>query len=326
MEIKNAILHIIKNDGNPSVYSETELDTDSEICEAFISKHVKKLMNNPATREATFKAESAVYTAIQSYIQRESNFKDMALSLATRFSEFLNRYVDIPPADLLIVRFDIKQDQYLALFKLNYNECFTHEANGAANNLVKCSAVLPFSGGKVEEACLIPFNPMLIKLIEKAHPADGEMVNYFSELFLECEAALSRKETAQIINEVTEEFLSEYFNSDIKTSALLKTAMTEEADEAGGIVSMDNVAARAFEDESIKREYIHTLREAGIVEDMPLGAKFVKQQFGTQRLKAENGIEVKFPAELAVDDDHMEIVRHTDGSLTLTLKHLRVQV
>lgn len=326
MEIKNAILHIIKNDGNPSVYSETELDIDSEICEAFISKHVKKLMNNPATREATFQAESAIYSAIQSYIQRESNFKDIALGFATRFTEILNRYVDIPPADLLIVRFDVKHDQFLAIFKLNYNECFTHEASGVANNLIKCSTVLPFGAGKVEEACLIPFDPMLIKLIEKAHPMDGEMANYFSELFLECETALSRKETAQIINEVTEEFVSEHFNSDIKTSALLKTAMTEEAEEAEGIVSMDNVAARAFEDEDVKREYVHSLREAGIIEDMPLGAKFVKQQFGTQRLKAENGIEVKFPAELAVDEEHVEIERHSDGSVTVTLKRLRVQV
>jgi len=326
MEIKNAILHIIKNDGNPSLYSETELDIDSETCEAFISKHIKRLMNNPSTREATFSADSPVYKGLQSYTQRQTSFKDFSINLAERFSEILNKYVDIPPSDLLIVRFDVKHDNYLALIKLNYNECYSHETGGAGNNLVKCHTVLPFGSGKVEEACLIPFNPMLVKLIEKAHPVNGEMVNYFSELFLECETALSRKETAQIISEVSDEFVQEYCKSDIKTKALVKTAMTEEAEEADGVVSMDNVAARAFDkNEDLKREFVHSLREAGIVEDIPLGAKFVKQQFGTQKLKAENGIEIKFPAELAVDDGQMEIEQHSDGSVTVILKRLRVQ-
>lgn len=325
MEIKNAILHIIKNDGSPSIYSETELDIDSEVCEVFISKHVKKLTNNPATREATFNVDSVVYHALKSYMERATSFKDLALQLGARLSEIIANQQDIPPSDLLIVRFDLKQDQFLAIIKLNYNECYSHEAGESANNIIKCNA-LPFGSGKVDEACLIPFNPMVIKLIEKPHSINGEMVNYFSEIFLESDASLSRKETAQIISEVSEEFVQEHFESDIKTSALLKTAMAEEAEEADGIVSMENVAQRAFTDDTIKNNYIHTMREAGIIEDMPLGAKFVKQQFGTQRLKAENGIEIKFPADLAVDEEQMEINQHPDGSVTLTLKRLRLQV
>ncbi|MCL2421796.1 MAG: nucleoid-associated protein [Defluviitaleaceae bacterium] len=325
MEIKNAILHILKNDGNPSVYSESELDIDSEICEAFISKHAKKLMNNPAVREATFRSNSVVYQAIQEHLKREISFKDLSLTLATRLSEIINKHVDIPPSDVMVVRFNKKQDQYLAIFKLNYNECFSRESAGNANNLIKCTA-LPFGNGKVEEACLIPLDVMLVNLIEKAHPVDGEMINYFSEMFLEAETALSRKEQAQIINEVADEFVDEYFDSDIRTRALVKTAMTEEAEESEGVVSMDNVAARVFEDQNMKQDFVHTLREAGIVEDMELGEKFVKQQFGTQRLKAENGIEIKFPAELAVDEEEMEIEKHSDGSVTVTLKRLRIQV
>ena len=326
MEIKNAILHIIKNDGNPSVYSESELDIDSETCEAFINKHVKKLWNTPTTREATFQAGSAVYQELQSYLSRETSFKDLSIMLAERLSDIVNMHTDIPPADLMVVRFDVKQDQFLALFKLNYNECFTHQAAEDGNNIVKCSTILPFGSGKVEEACLIPFSPMLIKLIEKAHPVNGEAVNYFSEMFLECETNLSRKESAQIINEVTDEFMQDFFENDIKTHAMVKTAMTQEAEETEGIISMDNVAARVFEDEEIKHNFVHTMREAGIMEDIPLGAKFVKQQFGTHKLKSENGIELKFPAELAEDTGQMEIERHSDGTVTFVLKRMRVKI
>ena len=325
MEIKNAILHIIKSDGSPSVYSERELDIDSDVCEDFINKHVKKLWNSPTVREAVFNTDSSVYQALKGYINREVDFKDLSFTLGKRLSEIVNRYDDIPPSDFMIVRFDVKYDQFLAMFKFNYNECFTHETGGESNNLVKCRTVLPSSGGKVEAACLIPFSPMLVKVIEESRNIDGEAVSYFSQLFLECETNLSRKEVAQIISEVTNEFVHEYFDGDIKTHALVKTAMTEEAEEAEGIVSMDNVAARVFEDESLKHNFVHTLREAGIVEDIPLGAKFVKQQFGVQRFKANNGIDIKFPAELIADEGQMEIEPHSDSSVTLTFKRLRVR-
>ena len=323
MQILNAILHIIKNDGSPSVYSTSELDIDSEVCEAFIKKHVKKLWNNPATREATFLPESEVYKDLQAYMSRELSFKDFTTGLGERLNDIINQHKDIPPADLMVVRFDVKHDSFLAMFKLNYNECFTHKTGGTANNIIKCETVLPFTGGKVEEACLIPFSPMLVNLIEKAHIVDGEAKCYFSELFLECETALSRKETAQIIHEVSEEFVEEYFQNDIKTYATIKTALTEEAAEADGIVSLDNVAQRVFEDDEPKKNFIHTMREAGIIADLALGDKFVKQQFGTHRLKAENGVEIKFPAELAVDEGQMEIQQHSDGTVTVTLKRLR---
>jgi len=325
MQIKNAILHILKNDGNPSLFSVNELDIDSEVCEAFIGKHVKKLFNNPATREATFSPDSMIYQSMQGYKSGITNFKETAQIIAERLSEIINKHVDIPPADLLIVNFEVKHDSFFAVLKLNYKECFTHRTNeGTDNQLVKYTAVLPFDGGKVEEACLIPLDPMMIKLIEKPHLVDGSPTNYFSELFLECETAPSRKETAQIINEVADEFIHGYCEDDYHLRAMVKTAMTEEAEEADGVVSMDNVAARAFSDDGIKAEFVHTMREAGIVADMPLGAKFVKQQFGTQRIKADNGVEVKFPAELAIDGEQVEITKHNDGTLTVTLKRLRV--
>ena len=327
IKINNAILHILKNDGSPSLFSQAELDIESEVCEAFINKHVRKLMHNPAAREATFLPDSVVHAALEAF-QGGGHFKETALVFGHRLDDIINQYVDIPPADLLLVHFEDKKCRYFAAFKLNYKECFTHTAgaDGADNQLKKCTTVLPFDGGKIEEACLIPLTgPTVVRLIEKAHPVDGQMVNYFSDIFLECETTISRKETVQIINEVSDEFIQEYFDGNPKTHAQLKVAINEEANDAEGMVSLENVASRCFgEAAEQKQQFVHTLREAGLVEDLPLGEKFVRQQFGTQRIKAENGIEVKFPVELATDDGQMEITNHPDGSVTVLLKRLRM--
>lgn len=325
VRINHAILHILNNDGGATVLSENELDIDSEVCGEFITKHVKKLMNNASSKEAVFHAGSKVYAIVQGYKNGETHFKEASEQICSHLSEIMEKHVDIPSADVLVVQFEQKHEQYLAILKLNYKECFMHDTgkNGADNQLVKHRSVLPFDSGKVEEACLIPYDPMVLKVLEKPFLVDGEPTNYFSELFLECDAAISKKEAVQIIQEISDEINEKYFNRDTESMARLKMALIEEAEEEEGFVSIENVAARAFqENEEAKREYVAMARESGIKTELPLGEKFSRQQFGYQRMKADNGIELKFPIDLSNDADSIEFIKNADGSLSILLKNL----
>ena len=325
LKIRNAILHILRNDGPPTVFSEGELDIDSEICEAFITKHVKKLINNPAVRTADFKPESPVYALLGEYQRGEKYFKDTARAMAEKLNEIMQKYTAIPPCDMLIARVGHNSGDYLAVLLLHYQEVYAHNSKGSENHLTTCAA-LPFSSGKVEFAALVGLDgaAMPLSIAEKPERIDGNEVLYFSDMFLECETTPSKKEIATLISEVTTEFVDEHFRGDPKVSAKIKTAMLEVAEEDDGFVSMDNVAARSFEDAEIKNSYVATLRECGVREDLPLGERVVKSQFGTQKIKAENGVEIKFPAELAEVDDDLEITTHSDGTVTVLLKNLRL--
>jgi len=327
LKIKNAILHILHNDGRPSVFSEAELDIDSEICEAFIQKHVKKLINNPAVRSAVFKPDVDLYALLGEYQNGKKYFKETSINIAEKMNAIMNRFQSIPPCDMLVARVGHKSGEYLAVLLLNYQEVYAHKTNASDNQLTKCTA-LPFSSGKVEYAALITLEgaSMPISLIEKPATIDGNSVMYFSELFLECETSPSKKEQAVLINEITTEFVDEYFNRDPKVSSKIKSAMVVEAEAEEGFVSMENVAAQAFEgqDEEIKTQYISTLRDAGVREDLPLGERVVKQQFSTHRIKGENGVEIRFPAELAVEEDSIEFTTHSDGTVTVVIKNLRM--
>jgi len=239
----------------------------------------------------------------------------------------MKQHADIPEGDLLIVHFENKREKYIAIIKLNYLECFTHQTKrspaGADNQIVKYAAVLPFGAGKTEEACLIPFDPMVLKVIEKPFSINGEMVNYFSELFLECDSSLSRKEAVQILTEISEEINEKYFDGGIDTAVRMKTALLEQAEETSGEISIESVAAKAFQDNLEARgDYIGLARDAGLRVDMMLGEKLVRQYFGTQRIKAENGIELKFPAELWEDSSSIEMITQPDGSKAVLLKNL----
>ena len=324
--IRNAILHILRNDGRPSVFSDVELDIDSEVCEAFILKHVKKLLNNPAVREANFKADSPIYDALKSYQSNGSYFRDTTGEMARKMDAIMQKYTDIPPCDMLIARVGHKSGDYLAILNLTFHEVYAHKTSGTDNQLTICNA-LPFATGKVEYAALIALNgsSMPISVAEKPATIDGNQVLYFSELFLECETTPSKKEQAKLIDEVTVEFVEEHFKGDPKVSAKIKTALLEEVAAEEGFVSMDNVATAAFEGASeVKTQYVNILQEAGIKDDLALGERVVKQQFATHKIKAENGVELKFPAPLAAEEDEIEITKNSDGTVTVVLKNLRV--
>jgi len=325
LSIKRAILHILRGEGPPSVFSQSELDIDSEVCEAFILKHVKKLIGNPAVRTAVFKPDSAAFGLVQAY-QQGAHFKETTIALAEKMQGLMARFKKLPPCDLLLAHVANKGTEYLAVLKLSYQEVYRSCTKDAENQL-KVSNALPFSSGKVEHACLIGLGgaAVPISVVEKPEVLDGNAVLYFSELFLECETSPSKKEQAKLIDEISNEFVQEYHENSPKVAAKIKSALVEEAEAEEGFVSIDNVAAQVFADnEEEKAQYIATMRDAGVIADVPLGEKVARAQFATQRIKGDNGVEIKFPAGMAADEDELEITTHPDGTVTLVIKRLRI--
>ena len=324
LNIKKAILHILRADGAPSIFSQTELDIDSEVCEAFILKHVKKLINNPATRTAVFKPESAVAGMVTAYQSGGVHFKETSVTITERMQGLMERFKKLPSCDLLLVHIAYKGTESLAILRLGYQEVYRHQSKNADNQLIK-SIALPFTSGKVEHACLINLNGQAIHLTEKPEVLDGNAVLYFSELFLECDASPSKKEQAKLIDEISNEYVQEFHQNNPKVSAKIKTALVEEAENEEGFVSLDNVAAQVFaENEEEKTQYIATMRDAGFVADVPLGENVARSQFATSRIKGDNGVEIKFPAHIAADEDELEITTHADGTVTVLIKRLRL--
>lgn len=328
--VDRAILHILSNTGAASTYSREELDIDSETCYEFIAKHVRRLMNSAGAKEAVFSAESQVYQMVKSYQTGDLHFKQFSLLLCERLATVMAQSKDIPSADVLVTAFQNGQDRYIALLKLNYTECFTHKVvedeHGSDNQIIKNTLVLPFTSGRVEEACLIPYDPMILRIVEKSYPINGEETNYFSQLFLECETQLSQKESADIIHEIAQDINAKYFDEDVEMAAKVKCAFIAEAEETDleDAIVLENVVRRVFpEHAEAKAEFIAKAQDAGLPHEVRMDKPFIRQQFKVQRFKADNGIELKLPAELFNDPETVQFTTNTDGTVSITLKNLR---
>jgi nucleoid-associated protein YejK len=332
--ISNAILHTVGYEDFQNRYSDVELDIDSEACGEFIGKHVRRLLNNAGAKNAVFKAESQVYTLVKSFQKDEIHFKDFSRQLCGKLAAVMRGNDDIAPADVLVTFFDNGNKSYIAMIKLNYGECFTHkltqdEDGKTENQIVKNLVVLPMSASKVEEACLIPYDPMVLRIMEKPHMIGGESVDYFSKLFLECETEMSQKEKVEAIQEIVDEITVKFFDGSVEMAARVKTALVQEADsieENDGLV-LEDVVRRAYggneKIEDIKSDFISLSKEYGLSHQVSLDKAFVQREFKVQRYKAENGVELKFPSELVEDPDQIQMLVNPDGSVSITFKNLR---
>lgn len=313
-----------------SCFSTQELDVDSETCIEFVQKHVRRLVSNAAAKEGCFSAESEVYGFVRAYQKAEVSFQTFSVQLCERLSNIMQANKDIPAADILIADVEDKRNHYLAVIKLNYGECFTHRIlnaeNGIENQIIKHTTVLPGTGVKVEEACLIPYDPMVLRILEKSHHVDGEDRFYFSELFLQCESQISQKETVEILQQIAQDVNAKYYDDNIEMAARLKCAFIDESE---GLpreepITLDNVTSRVFmENPPAQEEFLQAAKESGLPHGLNLSKSVVRREFKTQKFKADNGIELKFPSELFQDPEIMQFATNSDGTVSITLKNLR---
>lgn len=99
--------------------------------------------------------------------------------------------IDIPAADLIVVRFQYEDEEYLALLKMNYKPFYTHRTmtleEGNSNEIIRHKSILPSESQRLTEAAIIRLDDLAVWAIEKKYEVNGEKTNYFSFLFLKCQ-------------------------------------------------------------------------------------------------------------------------------------------
>ena len=317
--LNNAIMHIIDNERGNVIYSSNELDIDSDMITEFLTKHIKKLTNNIAVKNATFLPESSVFSQIEEFKAKNIDFKTLSRGLCEKLAALMLKYRAIPSASVIFVQMDIGRYPHLAIIKLNHRNYYTHEAVNDETRLVRSNQGLPFDSGKVEEAVLIPYSPMVLKLVEKSYPLEKGLdeSDYFSLLFLECEPELSKKTVVEIINNAINDI--EEIHGFVP-ACKIKLGIIDEALENDGEVRLEQMAQ--YLDDEIKAEFLQYLKDYGLNKDVFLGDKFASQKFGLHKVKSTNGVEIKFPIGIFDDANAINFI-DDEGILTANIRGIK---
>ena len=107
IRIKRIIIHILDPTIGMPVLSDTELEFGSEVAD-FAREHIGKICAGDDAKECRFyERESEVYKLLTGY--GDENFVGISQEIAGLLYEIMSGNIDIPPADLMVVKSEAKR-------------------------------------------------------------------------------------------------------------------------------------------------------------------------------------------------------------------------
>lgn len=326
IKINHVIIHIMDSTVGMPVLSDQEMECTAELKE-FLETHILKIAAGDDTKDCLFVGESEVREWME--IIAPENFVEISHRLGERLYRIMNGNPDIPSADVAMVQYDEGERPYLAILKMNYKTSYTHITQpgemGNVNDLIPHKTILPSSGQKLTEAALINLDTLDICLLEKKYEVNGQRENYFSERFLQCRGALSRKARLAIVTKEVEKVQKEFCNeSEQFTEAMKAKSILHSELEEKGELDIPFVADRIFPDSLPMREqFMEKMEKYNITREpiAPQSARTV-QKFEKQYITTESGIEIRIPMEQYNQPGCVEFITHEDGSISVMLNHV----
>lgn len=329
IRIKNVIVHILDSTIGMPVLSDTELEYGSEIAE-FLKEHIAKISSGDDAKECRFyKEESEVFRMLEEYA--DDNFVEISKDIASLLYEIMNSNIDIPAADLMVVRFRESDEEYLALLKMNYKTLYTHrtmtleDGEGNSNEIIRHKSILPSESQRLTEAAIIKLEDLSLQVIEKKYEVNGEKTNYFSFLFLKCSSHLSHKSKLSIVSRAVESVQKEGYDESERFEKQMraKSIIQEEIEEKGGFV-VEELAEKIFEEQpELKVAFQDKMEKYDMVkEEIQPQSENTVRKYQSQHLYTDTGIEIKIPMDQYKNPRSVEFITNPDGTVSVLIKNI----
>ena len=329
IRIRNVIVHIMDPTIGMPVLSDTELEYGSEIAE-FLKEHIVKISSGDDAKECRFyKEESEIYRMLNAY--SDEDFVAVSKEIAGLLYDIMSGNIDIPPADLMVVRFREGEEEYLALLKMNYKAFYTHrtmaagDGEGNSNEIIRHKSILPSESQRLTEAAVIRLNDLALQVIERKYEVNGEKTNYFSFLFLKCSAHMSHKSKLAIVSRAVESVQKEGFDETERFEKQMraKSIIQEEIEEKGGFV-VEELAEKIFEQEpELKVAFQDKMEKYDMVkEEIQPRSDTTVRKYQSQHLYTDTGIEIKIPMEQYKNPQSVEFITNPDGTISVLIKNI----
>ncbi|WP_455057307.1 nucleoid-associated protein [Jutongia sp.] len=276
--------------------------------------------------EAVSWPQTDVYALVKEF--SEENMVEDSKKLAQALYDIMNANVTIPSADFAVVTFQVHSMMYLGLLKMNYKESYVHmtqnnEEGRNINQIIRYRSMLPSATTKLSEAVIIDLTDYSVQIIEKKYDINGRKVNYLSELYLHCHAAMSSKTKLDIVVNAVKQVNNKHYSEEPVKQLEAKRIIKEEMEETGS-VSVEKVSEKLYGDvPQIKEEFDKKMEKYHMetAEVTPQSERTTKK-FEKQYLKTDTGIEINIPMEQYQDADQIEFITNPDGTISVLIKNI----
>ena len=291
----------------------------------FAEEDLEELSEGGEESEPAFVSNVNVYELVKNF--SEDNLVEDSKKLAQALYDIMNANIAIPSADFAVVTFQVHSQPYLALLKMNYKESFVHltqaEEMGNVNQIIRYKSMLPSATTKLSEAIIIDLTDYSVKLVEKKYEVNGTKVNYLSEMYLHCHAAMSSKTKMDIVTRAVEQVNKKHYAEEPVKQLEAKRIIKEEIEETGS-VNVEKISEKIYgKAPEIKEEFDKKMEKYHMekAEVTPQSEKTTKK-FEKQYLKTDTGIEINIPMEQYQDAEQVEFITNEDGTISVLIKNI----
>lgn len=327
IRIRYTIIHILDSMIGTPVLSNSLLDHGSELGD-FLRGHIYRIMTSDEIKRCSFIEEESELFRILSAMDPDS-FVEASKEIAGLLYEIMNQNIDIPPADLALVVFEVNSRPGLALLKLNYKSSYTHltqyTESGNSNEIIKQNAILPGDNQKLSEAALIDLEDYSIQLLEKKYEVNGVKSNYFSTLFLKCRGSMSPKAKLAVVTKAVEAVQKDFYDDSEQWEVHMeaKSVINQELEE-NGVLDIPTVVNKIFKEKpELKEAFQEKIEKYHLTEPVvELQNPSTTRKFEKQCLTTDSGIEIKIPMEEYQNKESVEFITNPDGSISVLIKNI----
>ncbi len=326
IRVTHVIIHILDSTVGTAVMSGGLLEHGSDFSD-FVRSHIYRVMTSDEGKSCQFDGDSPVYQMVSE--MDEDTFIQKSQEIAQKLFDIMYSNIDIPSADLMVVRYDAGQQCGIALLKMNYKSSYTHMTNytenGNCNDIIRQNAILPAENQKLAEACLIDLNDYSLRVMEKKYEVNGVKTNYFSQMFLQCHGSMSPKTELSIVTRAVEQVQKGYYDESEQWEAHMeaKSILSQELAEQGTI-DIPTVAEKIFHEKpELKEEFTEKMEKYNLSEK-PVTPQnpSTTRKFEKQYLTTDTGIEIKIPMEEYQNRNSVEFITNADGSISVLIKNI----
>ncbi len=327
LSIKKIIVHILDTSMSIPVMSMDEMPTSVNMNE-FFATHISKIMNDDSLKTCEFDEEYNLFlNYLKEFKSEKTDFVSFSKQVAGQLFGIMSHHITIPSGDLAIVFYRYHMTDYLALLKLNYQNTYIHftdyESDINVNTIIEHRTTLPSAGQRISEAAIINMDTLTVQLLDKLYELDGEKIPYLSQHLFKCHTKLSSKEQMQAVKTATNRVAKKFYDSDIDKRAEVSEKLYNHLDETGSI-DLDAFAKDAFPAmEEVKDVFFDTLEKKGVTEPaIQMTEKTIARTFDKQKIKTDNGIEIKIPMDFYNNPEKMEFVTEPNGKISIIIKDI----
>lgn len=323
--IDKAILHILDFNSGMTVYSDEELTVQDSI-ETFLYKHIEKSWGSQDAKPGTFYEDSAFQEKLNAYLSGEMSFVPFSKEITHTLEEAFTHAEEMASADVIVADVRIDDRRQIVVFKSNSHIGYTHQVNqtenGIKNEIINHYSIMPNLTQKMEEFAFVDTESKGISVCAKKYTIDGNSIQVFPEILLECSLTPSPKEAIKNLSKTAAKVAEAYGQDKVATEAAVKSYVAENMQETDEL-DLVEAGKEIFKDNpSMQSDFDTAIKDAGFTEPVKMDQEATLKKMCKHKLKTDTGIELTIPTDYFDNTEFVEFNNNDDGTLSITLKHI----